>query len=56
LTEDFSSISRLLERVKLARVPMRRHWEDPRVWSTCRRRVWRYQRGNQKRSLNIPKG
>ena len=34
LTEDFSKISLLLERVKLPRVPIRRSWEIPIAWST----------------------
>jgi hypothetical protein len=34
LTEDFSKISLLLERVKLPRMPIRRSWEIPIAWST----------------------
>jgi hypothetical protein len=34
LTEDFSRISLLLERVKLPRVSIRRSWEIPIAWST----------------------
>ena len=34
---DLSNISRLLDRVKLDKVPIRRSCETPRLWSTCRR-------------------
>jgi hypothetical protein len=34
LTEDFSRIYRLLEKIKFLIVPIRSNWEDHRAWST----------------------
>ena len=34
---DLSNISCLLDKVKLNNVPIRRSYETPRLWSTCRR-------------------